>query len=245
MCELLHINKHMAFHIASVALAVALALGNARAEAPLVEYKMHMAPSPDAKRVALTFDACTKRVDDRILNALVDNQIKATIFVSGRWLKHNPAAIATLKAHPDLFEIENHGARHLAAVDDGRLVYGEKSAGSAEAIKQEILDGAAAVHKEFDVGPLWYRGTGAEYTVTSMYLIEEMGVKLAGFTFTGDAGATYSAAMAAKVVGAAKDGDVILAHMNHPEKPAGAGVVEGILRLKAEGFDFVKLDQGF
>jgi hypothetical protein len=44
-------------------------------------------------------------------------------------------------------------------------------------------------------------------------------------------------------IGAAHDGDVILAHVNHPERPAGSGVVAGILGLKGRGFRFVRLDR--
>jgi hypothetical protein len=36
---------------------------------------------------------------------------------------------------------------------------------------------------------------------------------------------------------------VILAHVNQPKRPAGAGVVEGVLALKARGFRFVTLNQ--
>ena len=213
---------------------------------PLIEYHMHMAPSADGtKRVALTFDACTKRVDDRILNALVENNIKATIFVTRRWSKRNPKAIATLTAHTELFEIENHGAEHVAAVEEPMVIYSDASAGSVEAVREEVVNGTAALHKYFGTEPTWFRGATANYTKSSMELIESMGFKIAGFTFSGDAGASYTSQKAAKVVRAAKDGDVILAHINHPELPAGAGVVEGILRLKAEGFNFVKLNEGF
>ncbi len=39
----------------------------------------------------------------------------------------------------------------------------------------------------------------------------------------------------------ARDGDVIIAHVNHPEKSAGAGLVEGILPLKRSGDVLIKL----
>ena len=44
-----------------------------------------------------------------------------------------------------------------------------------------------------------------------------------------------------KRIAAAKDGDVIIAHVNQPDRPSGAGVVQGILALKAKGYLFVKL----
>ena len=37
-------------------------------------------------RIALTFDACMGKVDDRILSVLVSERIPATIFVTAGWL---------------------------------------------------------------------------------------------------------------------------------------------------------------
>ena len=214
--------------------------------APLVEYHMQLPQGEEgAKRVALTFDACMGKVDTRIVDALVHNKIKATIFVSARWLKYNKKSIEILKANSDLFEIENHGAQHVTALDERRNVYGLKSAGSADAVSAEVEDGAASVLTNFGYWPKWYRGAGAIYTNSSMELIKDLDFKLAGFSISGDGGALWTAAHSAKVVAGAKDGDVIIAHINQPAKPAGTGVVAGILKLKAEGFAFVRLDEAF
>ncbi|HEY4995265.1 MAG TPA: polysaccharide deacetylase family protein, partial [Aestuariivirga sp.] len=211
----------------------------------LIEYHMHMAPSAEGKRVALSFDACTGKVDERILTTLVDNKIEATIFVTGRWLKHNAPTITTLKDHPELFEIENHGAQHLAAVDKPVLIYGLRAAGSPDNVKTEVLGGAAAAKAAFGSDTTWFRGATGEYTQSSMDEIKALNFKLAGFTFSGDGGALFSSEHAARIIAKAQDGDVILAHINQPRRNAGAGVAEGILKLKAEGFSFVKLDEGF
>ena len=204
---------------------------------------MHLGPSDSGKRVALTFDACTGKVDERILNALVDNKIKATIFVTARWLKRNPESITAFKAHADLFEIENHGARHVPAIDEPRPIFSLAPAGSAAAVRKEVLDGAAAIEAAFGHQPKWFRGAGAEYTKTSLELIRTLNFKIGGFSMSGDGGALWTAAHAASTIASAKDGDVIIAHFNQPGRPAGAGVVEGILKLKSDGFKFVTLDE--
>ncbi|TIT39415.1 MAG: polysaccharide deacetylase, partial [Mesorhizobium sp.] len=46
----------------------------------------------------------------------------------------------------------------------------------------------------------------------------------------------------AKRIAAAKDGDVIIAHINQPTHAAGEGVVQGLLALKDKGMTFVRLD---
>lgn len=194
-------------------------------------------------RVALTLDACSGLADKRILDALVENNISATVFVSARWLKRNPDAILKFKAHPELFEIENHGATHVPAIDVPLSIYGLKTAGSPQAVIDEVKGGEQAVTAAMGYAPKWFRGAGAVYTKSSMAEIEAMDQRIAGYSIAGDGGASYSAKRTSKTIAAAKDGDVILAHVNQPNKPAGAGVVEGILVLKAKGFTFVKLDQ--
>src|SRR5690606_19955974 len=84
-----------------------------RAVEPQLQIARGGAASP---QVALTLDACMGRTDHRILDMLVQNRIPATIFVTGRWIKQNPAAMAVLKANADLFDIENHGAMHIPAI---------------------------------------------------------------------------------------------------------------------------------
>lgn len=205
---------------------------------------LHVHPGPPGSpHVALTLDACTGHVDDRILKALIDNRIAATVFVTGRWLKRNPDALQKMIAHPDLFQIENHGARHLAAIDRPLVIFTVRAAGSTQALQQEILDGAAAVKQATGREPRWYRGAAAEYSAGAINTIRMLNFRLAGFSLSGDGGAGYSARRAAAAIAGAQNGDVIVAHLNQPTKPAGAGVVEGLLALKAKGFVFVRLDE--
>jgi len=207
---------------------------------PLLQPSMRLEPSAET-RVALTFDACDGRTDMRILSTLVDNHIPATIFVTGKWLRRNAPALAVLKAHPDLFEIENHGLRHLPPIDTPRSVYGLHSAGSAAALKAEVVGGGDAMRTAGLSSPSWYRGATAEYTASSIAEIRGLGFRIAGFSRNGDDGAALGAKSAERRVAAAQDGDVIIAHINHPERPAGQGVVAGILDLKAKGVRFVRL----
>lgn len=177
----------------------------------------------------------------RILSVLVDSRLPATIFVTGKWLHRNAAAAAILQAHPDLFEVENHGLRHLPPIDTPRSVFGLHSAGSAAALKAEVVGGAEAMSASGFASPRWYRGATAEYTASSIAEIRALGYRVAGFSLNGDAGATLSAGAARRRIEQAKDGDVIIAHLNQPNRQAGGGVAAGILALNARGVRFVKL----
>jgi len=128
-------------HLCMIAMALA-AVSSAHA-ATLVEPTLHIKPAASgAGHVALTLDACDGHTDTRILSALVENKIPATIFVTGIWLKRNAAAVEIMRAHPDLFELENHGEKHIPAIDKPVLVYGIASAGSPDAVRQEVEGGA-------------------------------------------------------------------------------------------------------
>ena len=217
----------------------ALAGGHAH----FVEPKLYVAKGGHATpNVALTFDACAGQADMRILNTLVDNRIPATIFVTGRWLKYNPEALAILKAHPDLFELENHGLDHVPAIDTQPTMFGLKTAGTLDAIHTEIAGGASAIETFAQVKPVWYRDATARYSDDAISLVHIMGYRVAGYSLNADMGALLPAEQVEKRLAAAKDGDVVIAHINQPARSAGAGVVKGILALKAKGFRFQRLE---
>ena len=229
---------------AFVALLLLTALAAAR-QPDLVEPTLHVAPGgPAHPRVALTFDACMGKTDMRIVSALIDNRLPATIFVTARWLKHNQLALALLTAHPDLFEIENHGASHVPAVDRAATIYGIAAAGSPQAVRREAEGGAAAVRAATGVEPYWFRGSTARYTHSAIVQIRALGYRVAGYSVNGDGGSLLGAGASERRIAAARDGDVVIAHINQPTHAAGAGVVKGILALKARGYSFVRLSEG-
>jgi peptidoglycan/xylan/chitin deacetylase (PgdA/CDA1 family) len=195
-----------------------------------------------APQVALTLDACSGQTDLRILNTLVENHIPATIFVTGRWLKHNAAALGVMKAHPDLFELENHGLDHVPAIDDQATMFGLKTAGSQAAIRAEIQGGVDAMQTATITKPAWYRDATARYSDDAITLIHQMGYRVAGYSLNADMGASLMAGQVEKRIAAAKDGDVIIAHVNQPGRVAGEGVVKGVLALKQKGFRFLRLE---
>jgi peptidoglycan/xylan/chitin deacetylase (PgdA/CDA1 family) len=229
----------------TVVAAVLLGTALPAAAGALVEPSLHLKSSAAGEtRVALTLDACGGRTDNRILAALVEHRIPATIFVTGLWLKRNPEALAVMRAHPDLFEIENHGDRHIPAVDAPMRIYGIRSAGSPAAVASEINDGAAAIIAAGLAQPRWFRGATAKYSRTAIAEIKALGFHVAGYSINADGGALLSAGSTERRVAAAKDGDVLIAHINQPTRSAGAGLVKGLLKLKARGVTFVRLDDG-
>lgn len=226
----------------ALALSGLLVSMTAEAAAPLQEPGLRVQGTAHQQpHIALTLDACSGRTDARIFSALVSNRIPATVFVTARWLKRNPDTVRLMLDHPELFQIENHGAKHIPAVDVPGKVYGIATAGSPEAVTAEVVAGAEAVKAATGHAPQWYRGATGRYNSGALHEIAATGEAVAGYSLRADDGATIPAAAVEKRLSTAKSGDVVIAHANHPEKSAGAGLVKGVLALKARGFLFVKL----
>lgn len=238
---LLSLQRPLRLLVLMAALGAPWQAGAAPPHGGLIEPRMTILADGAGPTVALTFDACGGRTDHRILDMLVSQRIPATIFVTGLWLRHNASSLALMLAHPDLFEIENHGARHVPAVDRHAVIYGIPAAGSPDAVRLEVSGGAAAIRTAAGVTTHLFRGATAEYTASSMALIRSMGFGIAGFSIAADGGGLLGVAATARKFEAARNGDVLLAHINKPGNPAGLGVVKGVLALKARGYRFVRL----
>src|ERR1700712_1604691 len=227
-----------AFAQSAVTTAPAIPVAKVR----LVEPHLHVTRAgKGSTRVALTFDACMGKTDSRILDTLVQQQVPATIFVTARWLRTNPEALAVMLAHPDLFELEDHGLNHIPAVDQPALVYGIAAAGSPAAVDKEVRGGADAMVAHGIAQPQWFRGATAKYSPSAIAQIRAMGYRVAGYSVNGDSGASLPAKAVEKNYISAKDGDVLISHINQPTHSSGEGVAKGILDLKARGVQFVRL----
>jgi peptidoglycan/xylan/chitin deacetylase (PgdA/CDA1 family) len=215
----------------------------AEANPPLSRPVMRLAHIGRARpAVAVTLDACPGAFDQRIAAALVEGAIPATIFVSAPWMRRNPDGLAFLNAHPDVFSLQNHGAHHDTCVLGERRLWGLTPAGTLDGVRAEVDGGARAIAEATGRRPTWFRGAAALYSPTALDLIRAMGVGVAGYSLNGDVGASLSQAAAVTRIAAAADGDVVICHINQPERPAGAGVAEAVMDLKRQGVRFVRLD---
>lgn len=207
-----------------------------------VHQRLETASPGHSRDVALTLDACSGAYDRDLIATLVRWQVPATIFATRRWLDANPAALRELLAHPELFEIENHGSAHVPAVV-GRSIYGMHGARDAAAVQQEISGGAAAIVRTAGQQPVWYRGAGAAYDVQGEQSVAQLGYRIAGFSVNGDDGATLGAAAVAKRLRQVQPGDIVIAHMNKPAGGTAEGLAAALPELLARPLRFVKLSQ--
>jgi peptidoglycan/xylan/chitin deacetylase (PgdA/CDA1 family) len=226
---------------AAAALAVMRRASAAEHDA-VVEPHMRLPATADRPVVALTFDACPGAFDLRIASALIDDRIPATIFVTAVWMRRNPEGLKLLLAHPNLFSLQNHGERHIPPVLGERSIFGIPAAGDLATIRAEVRNGAQAIEDATGIPPRWYRAATGFYTPSVIPEIEAMGFAIGGYSFSADAGASLPADRVAARLAAARSGDVIVAHINQPLRPSGAGVVAGLHELQRKGVMFVRLD---
>lgn len=198
----------------------------------------------EEKIIALTLDACGsqkgKGVDSKLIDFLVSEQIPATLFINARWIDANPDLFKQLSNNP-LFEIANHGMWHKPASTTGRSIYGIQGTKNVAELVEEIALNAQKIELLTGKRPLFYRSGTAYYDEIAVEISQALGHQVIGFSILGDAGATYSAGQVKSALLSATAGDIIIAHMNHPESGTAEGIMAAIPELKRSGFRFARL----
>ena len=202
------------------------------------------ASAASQREVAITLDACGGRYDAQLIRTLVSLRVAATVFVTKKWLDRNPAGAADLLAHPDLFELEDHGTAHVPAViGTGRRVYGIGGQPDEQHLRDEVGGAARAIEALTGRAPAFFRGATAVYDARALELIRAMGYQVAGFSVNADAGATLPEAGIVARLRAVQPGDVVIAHMNKPAGATAEAFAAALPELIQRGFRFVLLSQ--
>jgi peptidoglycan/xylan/chitin deacetylase (PgdA/CDA1 family) len=192
------------------------------------------------RQIALTFDACRGACDDALLATLERNAVPALLFLSSKWIDANPGRAEQLAANP-LFEIGNHGTRHVPLSLTGRSAYGIRGTQSADEVVTEVWTNHTRIAALTGKPPIWFRPGTAYYDDVAVAIVNELGERPLGFRVDADNGAKASAARVRSAITGAAPGSVVLAHMNHPESGTAAGVSDAITALRASGWEFVSV----
>ena len=190
--------------------------------------------------VALTLDACDSKTDMRIIALFRELRIPATLFVTNRWLHGNATLAADLASDP-LFSLEAHGVRHKPASVAGWPAYGIPGTESIAALVDEVENNARAIAAVTGKRPHWYRSGTAFYDDVALLVIHDLGFSVAGFSINADQGATLSSKTVAQRLLSAKDGDILLLHVNRPKSGTFEGLKEALPKMEAAGIQFVGL----
>ncbi|MBM7622261.1 peptidoglycan/xylan/chitin deacetylase (PgdA/CDA1 family) [Bacillus tianshenii] len=199
----------------------------------------------EEKVIALTLDACGGETgsgyDDELIGFLVENQIKANLFVNARWIKAQPTTFLELANNP-LFTIDNHGTEHRPLSTVPRSAWGIESTGSVEEIVDEIIGNQKLILEQTGKLPKHFRSGTAYYDEVSVKIAQDLGLEVVNFDILGDAGATFTADQVKDSMLQADSGSIVILHMNHPESDTADGVKMAVLSLLEQGFSFVHLN---
>jgi peptidoglycan/xylan/chitin deacetylase (PgdA/CDA1 family) len=200
---------------------------------------------PTARRViALTFDACGGRggsgYDQNLIDILRQREVPATLFLNSRWIDANPAAFRQLAGEP-LFEIANHGTRHLPLSVTGRSAYGIAGTRNAGEVYDEIGGNQAKLTRLLGVPPRFFRSGTAYCDDIAARIVTDLGERFVSFSVNGDGGATFTPGQVRRAVTAAASGSIVICHMNHPERGTAGGIAAAVPYLLASGYRFVRL----
>ncbi len=158
--------------------------------------------------VAFTFDLCPvsrgSGFDAPLVKFLVDHQVHATFFVSGKWIATHDAEMRQLIAQP-FFEIGTHGQvhAHLPTL-------------TTDAQSAEIHGPVATLAKRYSVTTTLFRPPYGEYNDDSVRQAEAQGQTFVTWSIvSGDPDPNLSAErIVADVLGRARNGSIVIFHAN-------------------------------
>jgi len=159
----------------------------------------------DHKQIALTFDACPTRgdgLDHDIVRALLEHDIPATVFVSGRWAESHPEHAQKLAQH---FEIGSHGHRHIW-LDE--LPY--------DAVVAELRAAQTTIQRITGKKPKLFRPPSVRYDDEVLAAAETLGLRTITYDVaSGDPDPNLRAdAIVLYVTWKAKRGSIVIFHIN-------------------------------
>jgi peptidoglycan/xylan/chitin deacetylase (PgdA/CDA1 family) len=203
---------------------------------------------PTTRRVvALTFDACGgpggSEYDEALIQFLRQREVPATLFLNSRWIDENPAVFRQLRREP-LFELANHGTRHLPLSVTGRSAYGIGGTRDAGEVYDEVAKNQVKLTRLLGTPPRYFRAGTAYSDDVAARIVTAMTVSLVTFSVNGDGGATFTPEEVRSTVAAAPGGSIVLCHMNHPRGGTAQGIAAAVPQLMASGYRFVRLSDG-
>lgn len=196
------------------------------------------------KVAALTFDACGGRGGSAYDKALIDflrqRSVPATLFINSRWIDENPSVFTELAAD-SLFEIANHGTRHLPLSVSGRSAYEIPGTRNAGEVYDEIAGNRAKLTDLLSRPPRFFRSGTAYCDDVAAKIVADLGERFASFDVNGDGGATFTPEQVHQAMRAVRPGSIVIGHMNHPHGGTAQGMRMAVPKLLDKGYTFVRL----
>ena len=188
------------------------------------------------KVVALTFDACESKtpasLDRGIADYLLGEKIPFTVFVTGRFARHNQDALKDLASH-DFVELENHSLdhdNHMERMTDEQIRH--QIAGN-----DELLAGITGRHTKF------FRFPAGNHDDRGVAIAEKLGYRVVHWRFpSGDPAKEVTAAHLEEwVLSQTRPGDVLIFHINGRGWHTAEALPAIVMELRKRGYRFTTL----
>lgn len=203
--------------------------------------------STSSRILAFTFDACGTKYGNgynaKLIAFLRKERIPATLFITGLWMDANPEIFRELAADT-LFEIENHGLKHRPCAVCGETEYGIQGTLNVGQAVDEIELNNRKIQQLTGRRPKFFRSATAFCDETCVNVAGQLGITIISYDIlSGDAvEQTPAPEIAENILHGARDGAIVIMHMNHPQNHTLEALEEAVPRLRQMGYRFVKLD---
>jgi peptidoglycan/xylan/chitin deacetylase (PgdA/CDA1 family) len=188
-------------------------------------------------RVALTFDACATKgasgYDEALIEVLIGTRTPATLFLGGKWMLEHPDQTRRLAA-AGLFELGNHSFLHphMTRIPD-------------EQVRRELEWTRIALYSLTGRRAALYRPPYGEQDERTARLAAEAGLITVQFDIaSGDPDPGISREQLVRsVTSAARNGSIIVMHMNGRGWKSAQALPEIISELRRKGFELVTVGE--
>lgn len=213
-------------------------------------------PAGSPKLVALTFDLCEQPgeiagYDGAIIDYLRANNIKATLFAGGKWMRSHGERTRQLMSDP-LFEIGSHAEAHRNL----RLLSGkalsEEIAGpqrSYEAARAELTQNQCVAKQTVFLSKVpqrmsLFRFPYGACNAPALNAVNDAGLLAIQWDLsTGDPSPMQSARAIAAALARVKPGSIVVMHANGRGHHTAEALPQALPQLRAKGFQFVTLSE--
>ncbi|MDR0694490.1 MAG: polysaccharide deacetylase family protein [Prevotellaceae bacterium] len=174
--------------------------------------KVNVPPSNE-RILFLTFNVYTKNQPE-VFDFLQQHNIKATLFLTGTWVRRNAGQAQEIGASPALFEIGNHGNRNIALSANGAVAYERKGTGSLAAALDEVTAGAETIKNATGQTPRYVRSFFNYTDNVVVAALKEAGIKTIGVTVFADGGGLFGTEKIKDQILNAPNGAILLLSIN-------------------------------
>lgn len=189
------------------------------------------------KKIALTFDACStqgsSKFDEGVIRALITAQAPATLFLGGSWMEAHPDETIELARHPQ-FELANHTYLHphLPRESDDR-------------VREELRRTQDMLYTLTGRTATLFRAPYGEMDARVARIVAEEGMVSIQYDLaSGDPDPRISTKRLLEyVTDTAKNGSIVVMHMNGRGWKTAEALSRIILRLRKKGYTLVTVSE--